>query len=399
MSTQKVNRWKKLLAPVAAPLISLVYRAYWLITAPFVNRPGAKRVLFVAHNQMMAKYLSDTAKLIAGDPRVELFVTSPLKGRKVVTPYFDLDKFTYVGYRRSRLQRWDLAVFAEHASVDKYHPDTVRLYTSHGIPSGARTVNGQEYGYGYYATDSNGLPAYAALIEQSELNKRRVAGFAPELAERIAVVGDLRIEALLKLNERRLELRREFGFGDDETVCLFMSSWQDHSLLPTVGKGLIDEAAELASEGVYKFIIASHPNLWSVHSRTNAPWDDYLRSQRERGFTVIEPTEEWEKHLVAADVAIADATSLALTFAILARPVIMVDLPEGIFTPGSLGDHLQLASIPLSGGRGLRGAIDEAHRRASDDALTELSTKIYSYPGEGVIRTRRLLYSLLELEP
>ena len=250
MKIYRSKVWNSLILPFGASLLSILYTIFWRFVTPLNARATAKqRVLFVAHNQMMARYLSQVADLLKNDKRIELYVTSPIGGRKVTAPFFDPTRTSYVGYRWSRFMWWDMLVFAEHASVQKFHPEIPRVYTSHGIPSGARSANNDEYGYGRYAFNPDGSPCYSLMFEQSEATLQRVLKRHPNLVDRVALVGDLRIEAMLQLNASRNDIRKRLGFEPDDVVCLFMSSWQEHSLLPTVGKRLIEQAEQVMDVG------------------------------------------------------------------------------------------------------------------------------------------------------
>lgn len=365
-----------------------------------VPRPWRRDILLVCSNSLNADYLADLWSLVRDDRRLRFHLheaSGPDRSdahdhirRKLPLPQ--------VSKSWARVRPWDLIVTADHDHGDLVHPGlgpTLRI--QHGIAAGGR-VNGKEYTFGERAFDPRGRPRYRRMFVSSDANRQRAVEVNPRWDDVIAVVGDLQDDRLLGLVPRRAAIRRSLGLRDADRAVFVLSTWGPHSLFNTMGGAILDEARNLYGE--FRFILNVHPHEYRPRPDGRQDWGGYLRSQREHGFLVRDPSDDWMPYLVACDVVLTDRTSLALHAAVLRRPTVYVPMADELLDPQGLAWRLRGLSPQVKpSAANLRDCLREALHAFPRERLAEIGNVVNSYPGEAAGRMRVELYNLLKLEP
>lgn len=355
-----------------------------------------KRALLVVGNDMNARYVDAIKNLFEGDARVAFFATEGLGDNAAARAYAAEIDIPYVSRLRAMFRWWDLIVFAAHHAPGHFHPDIPKLFIHHSYDSGKKS-NGEDHRYGSnFVLDAEGRPRYTVMLDMSEHTRERVERELPALRGSIRVVGDLMADQLLGSQSQREEIRHELGFAPDERVVLIMSTWGADSLMESMGHEILATAGALGPP--YRFILSTHPNHWSGPHAKSQPWGERLLAAKERGFSVIEPGDDWSRFAIATDVAITDHTSLAVTFALLGKPMYFVPVNPSEIAEGTIGRALYEALPRLEAPSQLESTL----RRASEDyplnTLREIRARINSYPEEAEARTRRVISEFFGFE-
>ena len=345
---------------------------------------------------MMVQYIVPIYRLFASDHRIRCFVTgSKIYQANVKKCAEDLG-LAFLPSNRARLCWWDLIVFADHWWQTPFPSKVPKLFTQHGIPNN-KIIKGVEYAYGRAVLHNKSR--YNTIFAPSLLNRDRAVELQPCLRDHIAVVGDLRVDAVLELAKQHRQIRKRLGFSENDKVVLFMSTWGPMSLMERFGPALFEEARHLMDRGIYKFIIGSHPNLWQQQWAVERPWGDFLRAQRAHGFLVMEPDESWEPYVAACDLAVSDHTSLSLYYTMLGKPIVFVPSVTKDLAEGSVQIKLINISSSLESPQQLEKTLQRTFQEYPIDKLQQLSHDICSYPGEAAQRITVEIYDLLRLAP
>ena len=353
-----------------------------------------RRVLLVVSNEMTASYLGGVKALFKGREDLVFFVTSA-PGRvaeaRTLAPTLEAP---FVPVWSAAMQWWDLILFSAHHAPHRFHPAVPKLFIHHSYDSGKK-ANGADHRYGApFVLDEQGESLYSAYLEMSEATRERVEAELPALAGRIRVVGDLMADRMFDATTRRDEVRAELGFSPEDRVVIMMSTWGAESMMEAMGETLIEAAEGLV--GTYRFVLSTHPNHWTGPYSEKHPWGDRLLATRANGFDVITPDDDWTRFAIASDAAISDHTSLAVTYALLGRPLFFVPVDEAVMTLGTLGRQLYDALPRIDGAHQLENTLKTAWSDYPKANLETISRRIDSYPGEAATRIRAEVERLVE---
>lgn len=394
--------WSWLRRRVVSLLGRLVLRGVWAVQRRRANKP-VKRVLLPAAHVMALAYLDRFQQTLADDPRLRFTVTSYSRlphTHRQIKRWSRERGLRYVPYQLSRVMRWDLIAIAEHHGAKAFNPSVPKVLINHSISGGKLEKNGLPYRYGRHHTHfPDGQSVYSKIFEASKEVYTQTVAQRPELGPIIAVVGDLCADELLALRSQREAIRRKLGFSDDQTVVLIQSTWGPTSLMETVGKALIEQAAALQNDSRYRFILSTHPHHWDGTGSVDTSYGRYLSQQAQRGFHVIRPQDDWRPYMAASDMAITDHTSLSVTYALLGNPMLFVaNDAAGVIESMPVGQLMSFLPC-LKGPDHLSQQIEAAIQQFPKERLAALAKQINAHPGEAAQRVRNETYQLLNLQP
>jgi len=413
------RRWLAVAVSSVLPLLircRLIFkgRRFPLLIARFVHRtfveplrdtcpPAASErwILLVCNHSLMAEYLAEVWHLVRADERLKFrlllrsFVPDRSGGQEHIREQLPIP---VVGLWQAYVRRWDLIIAPDHvhtALVDRC--DCPTLFVPHGI-QGGRLFEGEQYTFGKFAYNRRGEIRYTRMFAANEANRDIAMALNAKFADVIAVVGNLHDDQMLELAARRDDLRRNLGVQPDEKVVFVLSTWGPDCLFRTIGDAVLAEARKLQLE--FRFVLNIHPLEYRPQPAGERVWGEYLRTQRQHGFLVREPTEDWMRYMVACDIVLTDHTSLALHGALLGRPPVYAPVRDELLEPGSLVWRLrEIAPTIRADAADLRARLCQALNSFPKDALNRLAREINSCPGSSADRIRDELYSLLTVAP
>jgi GNAT superfamily N-acetyltransferase len=363
--------------------------------------PRSRNILLCCNAPLMADYLGPFRELFADDPRLRFYLAltglfssgSTDKDRRTIRQHLGIPE---VSRCRICATVWDLVVFADH-SLERSMAGFPAIYIGHGPKCKVMPGDYGEYTYGRFAFDMQNRPLYRRMFEEREADRDQVVQANPSLKDVIAVVGSLENDRLLEQAHHREEFRQRLGFGPQDVVVLVLSTWGEHCLFCMMGDQILAEAHRLLPQ--FKFILSVHPNEYRPKPDGERVWGEYLRSQRQYGFVVREPSESWIPHLVACDVVLSDYTGLVDYAVLLEKPIILTPVPEQTIWKDSVIWKLRQFAPVLNDARRLREYLVRAREDYPRAKLHELARTVHPHRGEAVERIRREIYALLRLPP
>jgi hypothetical protein len=362
------------------------------------RRDGQRHVALVGHNVLMAQSALRAWACVADDPRLRARLFMPWTLRHVGKQLAREASIPFTpGLAWSRLHAWDLVIVATH--VKPYHPAVPVVRMLHGIGSSSKIVRGHEFTYRpTRVIRPDGKSLYASILESSEATAEEVVRRLPVLAGHVVVTGSLAADELLARQTEARSIRPEMGIRPAEHVVVMMSTFGPSSLMETVGRPLMEQMRRLTDARRYRFVVCTHPNLWSSRRGSRSAWGEFLRRQGQHGLIILEPTDDWVRALAAADAAISDHTSLAVAFALLGKPLAFVPVSEPALEVNSSISRLMSVSPVFVETANLGLFLDNLFAAGPTIHAREIAAEIVSCPGQAIARTTAELHRLLVLD-
>ncbi len=378
--------------------------AFWAV-ARFLKRtfrsPMRRDILFVCENALSAEYLADVWELLSDNKHLRFFLRDSsarwVHGRPGTERYIRQKlPVTIIRSQWDARMHWDLIIAADHCRphlVNNKHCKT--LFVPHGIEC-SLNYTGNQNTFCDNALDKNGKCRYTRMFTASDASRDIAIESNPVFADPAVVTGDLRYDILTALTAKRKEIRKQMGFKSDDIVVLVLSTCGPDCLYETMGDAILTEAKKLMER--FHFILDVHPYEYRTKPASQRTWGEYLHTQKEHGFIVRHPDEDWMPYMAACDVILADHTSLALYGALLERPVVYVPLPKFLKNNDSLMRRLyELSPVIKDDASDLGQCLQKATDDYPLEKIRELTSRINSYPAQSRQRILKELLSLLKL--
>lgn len=365
-------------------------RAVRLRVALRRRRGRPKRVLLDASNGLMADYVLRLWAATGPPPGITAALTRfPGASDEHEARRRELD-LHWVDRWRGALHAWDLLLLADHAPL-RYAPSIPRVIVAHGVARARHVREGSYYYDRQRLFWPDGRPVYEVMFEASDEGRRTGVQLVPEYAGRIEVVGDLRVDEMVRAAEGSGDLRGSLGW-DGRRIVLVMSTWSRHALITSHGAAMLAALQALIDRGDHAAVVTMHPNLWDEKRCGTDAWRRLVERAAGPYLRVLQPEEDWAPWLALADVAVTDHTSLAATFAVLERPMLPVSVPDGVVAEGTFAAWLLDAVDPLTDPNELGDALE---RVVSQPVPTAGRPRIVDHLGDAAARTAAVLQPLL----
>lgn len=231
------------------------------------------------------------------------------------------------------------------------------LYIGHGISNVSYDRGKTVYDYGPESYDENGEFLFDKVLEPN----RRIAALMKE--------GDRKFEDLIchtgyrfagKIkaeSEKGAWYREQLHIPPDRPVVSFFGSWNRESLFHVLGEGLFDVCDRLKEQ--YSFIFSIHPREYREYDPEIKPMGALVEQQREKGFTVRSPGEDWIPYIMASDVAVVDYSTMMSLAVLAGKRVIVSEFPDEKVGACSLAYQLKRTFPVLKDADGLESALQQ----------------------------------------
>jgi len=348
----------------------------------------------------MAEHLRYFCKLFEDDSRLRFNVLFPAYARKDISgEERGIDgclPVPEIGFVSAYSRDWDLIVLPSHAPrFLAAMRSTPAVFIGHGPHSGSEAGGTGASAYGKPAFDRKGRPFYRRMFVSEPMIRDLAIQNNPVLSDVVTVVGSVANDRLLAQCDQRDEIRRCFGFRPNDIVVFVLSTWREHCLFHTVGDAFLEEAKKLMGE--FKFVLTIHPNEYRPKPPGQRVWGEYLRTQKQSGFVVREPADDWKPYMVACDIIVTDHTCLAEYGVLLEKPIIRVPVPDECIWKDSITWKIGEFAPVLDDMRNLRKALREATTDYPLDKLKALAKQMNPYAGQSTERVKKEIYEILGL--
>ena len=187
---------------------------------------------------------------------------------------------------------------------------------------------------------------------------RRLGALEPEGGDgRLVPIGFPKTDRLLDGSLERRSIQRSLGFDGRRPVLLYAPTGAHDNSLETVGEELL---MRLREQDRYDVVVKPHD-----HPTNPIDWFARL-APLEGGHLRVVRQPDVIPLMLASDLLISDASSVATEYTLLDRPIVFLDVPELLAAAAADDDRLDLATWGRRGGR-VAADCDEALAAIADE--------------------------------
>jgi hypothetical protein len=298
------------------------------------------RVLFTGYAPVHFACFRPLYEALLAEPGVDVAVSGGLRSREdaqdewsydagAMYRPFGLTNGSVLTVDEIRRREFDLLFCANTKPiVPAAHDRAIQIF--HGLSFRNRSVRARNLDYDHCFA----VGPYMA---------RRFSEFGADAdGDRLVPVGFPKTDRLLDGSLDRAAIQRALGFDGSRSVLLYAPTGAHDNSLETIGEELL---ARLREQDRYDVLVKPHdhpkkPIDW--FERLAALENEHLRVAREPDVIPL---------MVASDLLISDASSVATEYTLLDRPIVFLDVPELLAAAAADDDRLDLATWGRRGGR------------------------------------------------
>ncbi len=306
-----------------------------------------RRVLFSGYARVHFVCFLPVYQQLRADPRLEVFLSGGYKSEadgqvkfSIGGFYdeFDVDRTRVLDAETTRSQDFDVLVCA-HLS-DTLFPRSVgrSVQIFHGVSFKNLAVRDKALRYDYLC-----LPgSYHA-------EQYRKQGLVREEGPAILVTGFPKADALVAPNSDERAPLRELGLDPALPTVLFAPTGDKHNALEIMGRDVIQR---VRSWGRWNLLVKPHD-----HPKRAVDWFSELAELEGERVRLVRATDV-APYLRAVDVLLTDASSVALEYTLLDRPIVFLDTPKLLAKLGERAPAMDLGTYGRKLGRLVLGPED-----------------------------------------
>lgn len=292
-----------------------------------------KNILLFCQSPVMEEHLKNFMEQLEDDPRYAFYICfgDGYKDGRNHSPEDTMFRGCQVTavpkLWKLYVMRWALVVCPDMDYPFWLKRGTIpTLYIGHG--SGGISYDGGEHSYDYSSAslDGRGRPIYDIMLEPNKETAKMMKS-DPVYGPVIRSAGYRFAYKMKEAASRQAEYQKSLGIPAGKKVVSIWGSWNKESLFHVLGASLFDVCRELKTQG-YEFIFSIHPREYQSYADDVEPLGELVERQRENGFLVRSPGEDWLPYMMASDMIVVDYSAM-LSLAVLAgKKVILSDFPD-----------------------------------------------------------------------
>jgi hypothetical protein len=363
----------------------------------FVCRLGRfeRRVLFEAASPLSLAVFRPVLDRLQRDPRLEFWFTTSDSSWDAERTFGDAGiSERVVSPKEARWMKFDGYVNTDFWNMTWLRRRARRVHLFHGVAG--------KYGLDGPVRIAPVVASFDRLLfpNADRLRRYREAGLVDPDGPRGQLIGYPKVDCLVDGSLNRTAIQAALGLDPTMPTVLYAPTWSPQSSLNTIGAELIPALARLDANVVVKL----HDRSYDQRSQTDGPvdWGHELDAICRSWHVHAALGSDVSPYLFVADALVTDHSSVGFEFALLDRPIVVVDTPELIQKARVGVDKvraLQSAATVVHDAEGaaravVRGLADPARQSNERRALARRS---FYRPGSATVRAADCIYELLEL--
>jgi len=343
-----------------------------------------RRILFSGYAPVHFICFLPIYRRLAQDARVELWLSGGFKREQGDSVRFEVEGFydpfpvdqrRVIPAEQAREQDFDVLVCAHlsDALFPRSAGRTVQIF--HGVSFKNLAVREKALRFDYLC-----LPGRY----HAELYRR--SGLVRPGGSRYLITGFPKADALVSGPDDRVALLSGLGLDPARQTLLFAPTGDKHNALETMGVELVER---LSGDGRFNLLVKPHD-----HPKRSRDWFSEL-ARFEAGSIRLVRDLDVIPYLRAADVLLTDASSVAVEYTLLDRPIVFLDVPKLFKQVEKRAPNLDLDTYGRRIGRVAATASDvipaiEAALREPDaeaELRRAMARHVFHEPGRAVDRT------------
>ncbi len=356
----------------------------------------AKRLLFTGSAPVHFACAWPVYRRLAADPRIEFWLSGGFKKGPPEAPAYSLEGFyepfgvdlsRVIPVERSRAEDFDVVVAAHlNPVLPRSFGKTVQVF--HGVSFKNLLVR-EKY------TEFN----YLCLAGRYHAEVYRRKGYVRAGAGTCLVTGFAKADRMVDGSLDRAATLRAIGVEPGLPTVLYAPTGSKHNSMETMG---LDVIRAIRDDGRWNLVVKlhDHPKVVDVDwAREIAPLEG-ARVRLWRDWDIVPA-------LHAADLVITDASSAAVEFTLLDRPIVFLDVPELFRDVLDRGGALDLEThgrgigTVVKGPEEVVGAVAEALARPGllGERRRAMAAHVFHEPGRATERTAAVVLHAAGLLP
>jgi len=366
-------------------------------TDEFVTRLGRseRRVLFEAASPLSLAVFRPVLERLQGDSRLEFwFTTSDSSwdadqifraagiGERVITP------------SRARWMKFDGYINTDFSNMTWLNRRVRRVHLFHGVAG--------KYGLDAPVRLAPTVGSFDRLLFPNEdrLQKYKQAGLVDEHSPRGQLIGYPKVDCLVDGSLNRGAIQQSLGLDPSVPTILYAPTWSPQSSLNTLGSRLIPALARLDVNVIVKLHDRSYDRR--SHPADRVDWGHHIDTICRSWRVHAAHGSDVSPYLFAADLLMTDHSSVGFEFALLDRPIVVIDTPALIEKARVAPDKVRALQSAAAVVQDVDGAVEAVVQELSEPGRLSrqrqaLALKSFYRPGSATSRAVECIYQLLEL--
>ena len=280
-----------------------------------------------------------------------------------------------IGWLKFSFFPWNVIVSADLSLPYFTNKEVPLLYINHGLHIVSFDSGKTLYAYGAQSKDENGRPKFSIMLEPNKRIAEYMINHDKSFKYVIKWSGYKFALDVIKALDNYCKYRQELGVSHDTILVGVFGTWNKESLFHTLGEELFHYAWSLRNKG-YQFIFSIHPKEYTVYNTEIRPMGSLVEAQREKGFIVRSPSEDWLPYLIASDIIICDYSSLYELAIIAEKKIIFSDFPINKVWEHSIAAKLKKQLPVLKTAEDLEKVLIQVKNRGLDEITLEYKREI-----------------------
>lgn len=350
-----------------------------------------KRVLFAGYAPVHFLCFQPVYERLTADPRVEVYLSGGFRhGPKEARFYsidgfydpFDIDRDKVLGLEDAREQDFDVLVCSHLSNALFPRSSAAKVQIFHGVSFKNLAVREKALRY-----DTLCLPGNYHAMQYVSNGLVRPGG------TRYLITGFPKADRLVSGNLERERCIRRHGLDSTLPTILFAPTGTKGNALESMGAEVIQQLAECND---YNVLIKPHD-----HPKRTIDWFRELAPLENERVRLVRDLDV-VPYLNAADLLMTDASSVAVEYTLLDRPIVFLDCPRLLDRIRKISPAMDLDTYGRKIGqvvghtKDLRRTVDDCltHPERGSEFRREMARDIFHQPGKAAsITTDVVLHS------
>jgi hypothetical protein len=363
----------------------------------FVGRliRSERRVLFEAASPLSLAVFRPVLERLQRDPRVEFWFTTS-DSQWDTERIFGAAGITerVISASHARWMKFDGYVNTDFWNMTWLRRRARRVHLFHGVAG--------KYGLDAPVRIAPVVGSFDRLLfpNDDRLGRYREAGLVERDGKRGQLIGYPKVDCLVDGSLDRGAISASIGLDPAVPTVLYAPTWSTQSSLNTIGAQLIPALARLDVNVVVKL----HDRSYDQRSQIEGPvdWGHHLDAICRSWNVHAAHGSDVSPYLFTADALVTDHSSVGFEFALLDRPIIVVDTPELIHRARVGLDKVRALHSAATVVRDVESATRAIVRSLADPTRLSaerraLADRSFYRPGSATARAVNCIYELLEL--
>jgi CDP-Glycerol:Poly(glycerophosphate) glycerophosphotransferase len=375
-----------------AAVVRVVHSADEVVTRLSRTR---SRILFEAASPLSLAIFRPVLERLQLDPRLEFWFTT--SDRSWDAPRtFGAAGITerVISASQARWMKFDGYVNTDFWNMTWLRRRVRRVHLFHGVAG--------KYGLDAPVRIAPVVSSFDRLLfpNSDRLQRYRDAGLVEPAGRRGQLIGYPKVDCLVDGSLDRAAIQDSIGLDHGRPTVLYAPTWSPQSSLNTIGAELIPALARLDVNVVVKL----HDRSYDQRSQSAGPvdWGHQLDAICRSWRVHAAHGSDVSPYLFAADVLVTDHSSVGFEFALLDRPIVVVDTPELIRKARVGADKVRALQSAATVVHDVDGATRAIVRSLADPTRLSgerraLADRSFYRPGSATARAVNCIYELLEL--